>query len=116
MKITDNLSDQIILQEIGARIVSRRLNLQQTQETLAKQAGVGKRTLERIESGESTQTISVIRVLRVLGLLSSLDAALPAVQPSPMALLEAQGKQRKRASGKKRKNESEQEWSWGEDQ
>ncbi len=115
MQITDSLSDQSILQEIGARIVSQRLNLQQTQEALAKQAGVGKRTLERIESGDSTQTVSVIRVLRVLGLLSSLDAALPAVRPSPMALLEAQGKQRKRASGKKRKVEPEQEWTWGDD-
>jgi len=76
MKISRQLTDDAILAEIGARIAHHRLNLQLTQAALAEQAGVGKRTVERIEAGGSAQMASVVRVFRVLELLSSLDAGI----------------------------------------
>ena len=58
MKISTLLADEAILTEMGARIARRRLDLQLTQAELAEQAGVAKRTLERIEAGASAQMSS----------------------------------------------------------
>jgi transcriptional regulator with XRE-family HTH domain len=53
MKITSTLTDDAVLAEIGERLCARRLELQLTQAVVAEQAGIAKRTLERMESGHS---------------------------------------------------------------
>ena len=68
MKIEGTLTDEAILGELGERLAQRRLELQLSQETLAEQAGVSKRTVERVEAGATTQMSTMIRVMRVLGL------------------------------------------------
>ena len=113
MQITKQLSDETILTEVGARIAHHRICLGLTQAELAEQAGVGKRTLERIETGASAQMLSVVRILRVLELLSSLNAAIPEAQPGPMDLLKRKGKIRRRASAKKNADQPNEVWKWG---
>ena len=116
MEIEAALSDDAVLEELGRRLVRRRLALRFSQAELAEQAGLGKRTVERIEAGESAQLISLIRVLRVLDLLPALDAMIPVETVRPMALLKQGGKLPKRV--RKRDSESRVEedkpWSWGE--
>ena len=112
----NDLSDEAILEELGRRLSRRRLDLQLTQARLAEEAGVSKRTVERIESGNPAQTISLIRILRVLDLLSGLDSMLPKPGPRPMDLLKLQGKERKRASRKRKSTVQESGWTWGDDQ
>jgi len=107
------MSDEAILQELGQRLARRRVELNLTQAQLAEQAGVGKRTVERIEAGESTQLSTLIRIFRVLGLLDALDAMIPEPGPSPLDLLKLKGKERQRASSKKRAEQAEEGWSWG---
>ncbi len=51
MLISKSQSDEAVLREIGARMARRRLDFQLTQADLAEQAGVSKRTVERIEAG-----------------------------------------------------------------
>jgi len=93
------MTDDAVLEEFGRRLARRRLNLQLTQAKLAEQAGVSKRTVERMESGAAVQTLSLIRILRVLDLLQGLDQLIPETGPRPMDLLKLKGKERKRASG-----------------
>jgi transcriptional regulator with XRE-family HTH domain len=116
MKITHRLSDVKILQEYGQRLTGARLARNLTQTTLAAQAGVSKRTVERLESGEvATQLSGFLRVCRALGLLERFDALIPEPQPSPLAQLKLQGKQRQRASAKKPARTSpSQLWTWGD--
>jgi transcriptional regulator with XRE-family HTH domain len=115
MKISKDLTDQAILAETGARLAHRRLELQLTQAELAGQAGVAKRTLERIEAGASVQTASLIRILRALDLLEDLDRAIAEAKPTPMQLLEHHGKPRKRASKRRRRQAAAGEpWTWRE--
>jgi len=115
MKITSQLTDEAILAEIGARLAHRRLELQLTQADLAAQAGVAKRTLERVEAGASAQMSSLIRILRVLDLLPHLERAIPAAKPTPMELLKHHGKPRQRASKNRRAREAAGEpWTWQE--
>jgi transcriptional regulator with XRE-family HTH domain len=115
MSIDPHLSDKAILADIGHRLGRRRVELELTQADLAGQAGISKRTVERIEAGESVQTTNLIRILRVVELLETLDAAIPAVGPRPMDLLKLRGKERQRASSKKRNKESGDEWIWGDE-
>ena len=84
-------SDSVIA-EIGIRLAQRRIELELTQADLAKQAGVGKRTVERLEAGGSTQLTNFVRILSKLDLLTEFMGAIPDAQPSPMELLRAKGK------------------------
>ncbi len=113
MKISELLTDEAILAEIGERIARRRLDLELTQAAVAEQAGIAKRTLERAEAGHSAQMSSLIRILRVLDGLPGLDRMLPEAGPGPMDLLKR--KVRQRASRRRVSNQPEKPWSWDDE-
>ena len=115
MTIDTLMSDQAVLQEIGRRLALRRVQLELTQAALAEQAGIAKRTVERIEAGQSTQTANLIRIFRVLGLIDGLAVLIPEKGARPLDLLKLKGKQRQRASTRKRTKSSGDPWTWGED-
>ncbi|MDP9141869.1 MAG: helix-turn-helix domain-containing protein [Pseudomonadota bacterium] len=117
MKINGQLTDEAVLRELGARIAALRLARNLTQAALAEQAGVSKRTLERLESGVvAAQLSAFLRVCRVLGLLEQFDAFVPEPAPSPLAQLKLQGQRRQRASRKKAPlGISEKKWRWGDE-
>jgi len=115
MRISSLLADEAILAEIGERLARRRLDLQLTQADVAEQAGIAKRTLERIEAGHSAQMSSMIRLLRVLDLLPGLDKLIPEAGPRPMDLLKRKGKVRQRASKRRRSEPSDKPWTWGDE-
>ena len=115
MKIDSMMSDNAVLLEIGHRLSRRRLELELTQADLAREAGVAKRTVERLEAGESTQVANLIRILRTLNLLDAINAAIPESGPRPMELLKLKGKERQRVSAKKQSQQSQNDWSWGDE-
>jgi transcriptional regulator with XRE-family HTH domain len=116
MNISKLMSDDAILAELGQRMARRRLDMQITQADLAHQAGVSKRTVERIEAGASAQMMSIIRICRVLDLMAGLDQLVPSTGPRPMDLVRLKGKQRQRASGSRKgtAGEADNDWTWGE--
>lgn len=124
MNVTPMLSDDAILAEIGDRAGAARISRDLTQAELARDAGISKRTVERLESGESVQLTSFVRVLRALDLLAGFDTLLPPARPTPMDLLRGRGKAPKRASGERGgrgpeptdpQGERDPGWTWGED-
>ena len=115
MTISSFHTDETILTELGERIARTRIDRQFTQAVMAEQAGVSKRTVERIEAGASTQLSSVLRVLRVLGLLEGLNHLVPEPGPRPMDLLKLKGKTRQRASSPSIVSEPKAPWTWGDD-
>ena len=96
MKITTELTDIAALHEIGERLARRRIDAGWTQAQLAEEAGISKRTVERIEAGHSTDFVMLVRVLRVLQLLEALDQSVPDLPQSPLLLLKGRGRVRKR--------------------
>lgn len=116
MKISKTLTDEAVVAELGQRIASRRLRMQLTQADVAEEAGVAKRTLERIEAGHSAQMSSVVRVLRVLDGLPGLDGLMPEAGPGPMDLLQRKGKVRRRASKRRASRQPGKSWSWDDAQ
>jgi transcriptional regulator with XRE-family HTH domain len=136
MKITPTLSDDAILTELGARLTRLRLDRNLTQAQVAEQAGVAKRTVERIEAGGGAQLANFVRICRVLDIVASLDDLIPAASTSPLAMLKNKGAPRKRAStsaaplliassnmvypptvlsAPPQARQSARQWRWGED-
>lgn len=117
------LNDDEVLNVLGNRLTARRIALGLTQAKLATEAGVSKRTVERMEAGHSAEIVTWIRVLRVLGILGNLQQMIPQAGPTPMQLLQQQKKSyiRKRAprkdrtAGQAKKKAQTKPWVWGED-
>jgi transcriptional regulator with XRE-family HTH domain len=115
MKLNPQLTDEAVLKEMGGRLSGVRIERNLTQAALAEQAGVSKRTVERLESGEvATQLSSFLRVCRALGLLERFETVLPEPVPGPMAQLKQAGQKRQRATGKKAAPPKSRKWTWGE--
>ena len=108
-------SDTAVLKKIGHRIAKFRLNKNKTQEALALESGISKRTLIRVESGHSVQLSNLIRILRELDLLENLETLIPEPPLSPIQQLKMKGKQRQRASKNSPPHKIEETWSWGDD-
>jgi len=109
----NNLSDAVILAELGQRLARHRLNRNITQAAVSREAGVARRTVSRLENGHSVDSQSLIRILRALGLLDRLDELVPAPRPSPLALAERKGQQRERArSSTQSADQAEQKAGW----
>jgi transcriptional regulator with XRE-family HTH domain len=102
-------------------LAQTRLDKNLTQAQLAIQAGISKRTVERLESGKvGTQLSAFIRVCRVLDLIEHLENLVPETAPSPMTQLKLGGRKRRRASATTALgavNESTPTsgtWTWGD--
>ena len=109
----DQRTDEAVLAELGARLSSVRLSRNLTQAQLAQDAGVSKRTVERIEAGQSAQLTSFIRILRTLDLLDGLELLLPPPRPGPMDLLRRAGKPPQRATGST--TSYVEPWTWADE-
>lgn len=109
------MGDGAILEELGKRLGQRRIAKGLTQAELAREAGVSKRTVERIEAGAAAQTLNLVRILRVLDLLDGIGQLVPEAGPSPMDLLKRKGKARKRATSRRAATPAHDNWSWGDD-
>jgi|SRR6187399_3063438 len=118
MNITEQVSDEAILRELGRRLAAARLGRNLTQAALAVEAGVSKRTVERLESGEVAARLSgFVRVCRALGLVARLDLLIPSSPTtSPIEQLKLAGRRRKRASGRRgRPAAAKRKWTWGDE-
>ncbi len=115
MKITETMSEQAILQELGNRITQQRIDRRLTQAELATESGLSKRTVERMEAGAASQVSSLIRVLRVLDLLDGLHRLVPEDTPRPLDLLKLKGRERKRAPRRRGNSDTKKEWTWKDD-
>jgi transcriptional regulator with XRE-family HTH domain len=114
-KISEQSPDDAVLADLGRRLARHRLDRNLTQAQLAHEAGVSRRTLERIEAGQSAQLASFIRVLRALSLIDTLDALVPKPIASPIEQLKLRGKERRRASPKAQASHASDDWTWDDE-
>jgi transcriptional regulator with XRE-family HTH domain len=110
------MSDHAVLEMLGRRLAKWRIDLQMTQAVLAEQAGVSKRTVERVEAGKTAQTQTLVRILRALGLMEGMEQLVPEIGPRPMDLLKLDGRERKRASSPKSRKRNGPKWTWGDEE
>lgn len=115
MIIQTEHTDSRILAELGERLARYRLNRNLTQDQLAREAGVSKRTIVRLEDGQSIQVTNLVRVLRALGLAGHLNAMIPTPLTSPIEALKVKSRERRRASPASKKPRPAQKWTWGDE-
>lgn len=106
MTITNETPARDALAQLGERIAQTRLQRNISQAQLAHNAGIHRNTIVNIEAGKSVSTENFLRILRALDLLEGVDRLVPAPQPSPIELLRAEQKQRKRASSPRNKHQA----------
>jgi transcriptional regulator with XRE-family HTH domain len=115
--MSEIFTDAAVLTALGGRLAQLRVDSGLTQAELARQAGVGRSTVERLESGKSTQLSRFIRILRVLGLLDEFLDLAPEPGLSPMDLLRLKRGRRRRARRSGNKPASDDEaWHWADEQ
>jgi putative transcriptional regulator len=116
MKLEDQLTDETVLRELGARLARWRLDRDLSQAEFADEAGLARRTVQRLEAGEPVQLPSFIRALRVLGLLESLDRLVPEPAPSPLERLRLAGRERRRVRHRRTDvdHSDAEPWTWGD--
>lgn len=122
------MANELLLELVGERLARLRQTRGLTQDQLAEQAGLGLRSIQRLETGTRSMRLDgFIRVCRALGILERFELLLPEPSPSPMEELKLQGKTRKRmrvrnsSSGYKTQSNSSSKskpdtpWTWGEE-
>ena len=113
-KIDYNLANvDLIMKDLGARLARTRLSRNISQEDLAEKAGITRRTLSRLETGQGATLDTMVRVLRGLGLESHLEALLPNPDIQPIHRQTFKTPERKRA--RPAANDKSEPWRWGEE-
>ena len=116
MQIDDQLTDESILLELGGRLARLRLEKNLTQSELARQAGIGVRTVQRLETGAAAIQLSgFLRVCRTLGLVRRFDLLIPEPVASPILQLKQKGKTRRRAARTPAVPGEPKPWKWGDE-
>lgn len=90
-------SPEEIAEALGNRIRARRLLANVSQAALADKAGISRRALVQLESGQGSTVHTLISTLKALGLEQQLTFLVPVPTVSPMAMLKAK-RLRRRAS------------------
>ncbi|MDE2721464.1 helix-turn-helix transcriptional regulator [Candidatus Palauibacter polyketidifaciens] len=110
----ETLTSRALRIELGRRLAKLRLARNVTQRTLAEDAGIGLRTLRRIEAGQSCGVDSLLRVAIALDLGEGLLNAVPPREVRPIERVDSGGKERQRARPRKGASPDDP-WSWAED-
>ncbi len=100
--------------EIGYRLAQLRLSRNVTQSMLARDSGIGLRTLRRLEVGEPSTLDTFLRVVLALDLGDAILGAVPTGQVRPIERVSRAGAQRRRARPRPRKD-PDPAWTWGDD-
>ena len=100
--------------EIGARLARWRLSRNVTQAMLAQDAGIGVRTLRRLEAGEPSTLDTFLRVALALDLGDAVLDAIPRGHVRPIERVSHKGFERQRARPRRVETPGPV-WTWGED-
>ena len=111
--MTETATSQWTMKEVGFRLAKIRLFRNITQESLAQSAGIGVRTLRRLERGESSTLDSFLRVVIALGFTDDLLGIFPVHDIRPIERMESKRKERKRARPRE-VIPTDSTWTWKE--
>ena len=117
--ISEHLSNQQIMAEIGSRFLTARVNMDISQAELSDRSGVSTKTIGHLENGrKSTGLLNMIAIMRVLNLIDEMEHFMPKPPPSVRSFIAEGGKikVRKRASSNSSQHQRDtSEWKWGDE-
>ena len=100
--------------EIGPRLARLRLSRNVTQSMLAEEAGIGVRTLRRLEAGGPSTLDTFLRVTLALDLGDAILGLIPTGEIRPIERVSQIGSERRRARPRS-KEDKDTLWTWGDD-
>ena len=106
-------TSQQIEREIGQRLARLRLARNVTQADLAEKAGIGVRTLRRLEAGDPSTLDTFLRIAAALDLEEAILSALPEGDIRPIERVSQKGSERRRASPAT-EHPRKSKWTWGD--
>ncbi|MBK8582870.1 MAG: helix-turn-helix domain-containing protein [Flavobacteriales bacterium] len=96
------LKDEKVVEQLGKELRRMRLSKNMSQADVAKNAGLDRTTVVKLEAGRSATLLTVVQILRAMDRLDVLDGFHEEPQLTPYQVVEQQekylAKQRKRAS------------------
>lgn len=92
------MTDKSIVMALCQSIKQMRLSKNISQEELAVRSGVNRVTISRMETGKAINLMTLIQLLRALEQLDLIGALYKEPEISPIMIMEAQSKLRKKAS------------------
>lgn len=95
-----SMTDTVVVKTLCLSIKQMRLNKNMSQDELAERSGVSRITISRMESGKAINLITFVQLLRALENLDLLNYLNIEPEISPMQVMEARAKLRKKASPK----------------
>ena len=106
MKIDGFIRNDLVLKELGRRIAQKRIRQNRSQKVFAREAGISRSGLQRLEQGDLGVRLSTfVSALRALGCIQSMDSIIPndALTPLEVVKLTTLAKKgcKKRASRRK---------------
>jgi putative transcriptional regulator len=104
---------EVIQADLGQRLVQLRLARNVNQQQLAREAGVSRRTITRLENGESVSLDTLLRVMRALDVIGRVSALLPDPTVRPIDRVRLKDKERRRARAKS--TASKAPWTWADE-
>jgi len=107
-----NMSDPIIVKEIGNRLKKIRLRKNITQEKLATISGLNRATISQLENGRAATLLTLVQVLRALEKLDILNVFSDEPDISPLEAAKLKRSARMRASTKKTSSQSGERPGW----
>jgi transcriptional regulator with XRE-family HTH domain len=105
-----SMSDDALLEQIGAFVKHHRLEQNKTQDVLANAAGISRSTLSLLEKGKTVTVSTLMQVLRTLDQLQVMDVFVVTKNISPLAMAKMEQEKRKRARNKKSNSTEESNW------
>lgn len=103
---------QEYIKELGQKIKTYRVMKEMSQQDLADQTGVSKRSISRLEQGESVQVDNLFKVLLALDLGDNIELLVPDQTKRPSFYLENSDNKPKRVRKKTVKND----FKWGDEE
>ena len=107
-------SSRLTASEIGPRLAGSRLSRNVTQSMPAVDAGIGFRTLRRLEAWKPSTLDTFLRVAIALELGEAILDAIPNGQIRPIERVSRSGSECRRARPSP-KSDQDQTWIWGDD-
>ncbi|WP_428099825.1 helix-turn-helix domain-containing protein [Candidatus Rariloculus sp.] len=101
--------------ELGRRLARVRLARNVTQKTLAREAGIGLRTLRRLETGQSPTLDSFLRIAIALGLADDLLSAIPSHEIRPIERVDSPRRSERKRARPASTRGGDEPWSWGDE-
>lgn len=110
----EQASIEAIQEDLGQRLTRLRLARNVNQQQIAREAGVSRRTVTRLENGQTVSLDTLLRVMRALDLIGRLNALLPEPHVRPIDRVRLKHKERHRARGKP--TEPRAPWTWADEE